>query len=102
MHSDLKSFPIESYHCYKYIITFVDDFTSFAWIMPIHTKDAALTATKHFLSMVQMQFNAKVKGWMLDAEGEYKSQAFDKLLADNGINVFQSTPHVLQQNGCTE
>ncbi len=32
IHSNLKSFPIESYHRHKYFISFVDDNTSFAWI----------------------------------------------------------------------
>ena len=30
IYSDLKSFPIESYYCHKYFISFVDDNTSFA------------------------------------------------------------------------
>ena len=30
IHSDLKSFPIESYHQWKYFISFIDDNTSFA------------------------------------------------------------------------
>jgi Integrase core domain len=30
IHSDLKSFPVESYHKYKYFLSFLDDFSSFA------------------------------------------------------------------------
>jgi hypothetical protein len=33
IHSDLKSFPVESYHKYKYFVSFLDDFASFAWIV---------------------------------------------------------------------
>ena len=32
VHSDLKEFSIESYSKYKYIITFLDDYSSHAWI----------------------------------------------------------------------
>ncbi|KIJ05987.1 hypothetical protein PAXINDRAFT_34961, partial [Paxillus involutus ATCC 200175] len=32
VHSDLKSFPVDSYHKYRYLIIFLDDFTSFVWI----------------------------------------------------------------------
>ena len=39
---------------------------------------------------------------MSDAGGEYKSDAFDKLLLDNGIKILQSTPHQPQQNGRAE
>ena len=28
IHSDLKSFPIDSYHKYRYVIVFLDDYTS--------------------------------------------------------------------------
>ena len=98
IHSDLKSYSKESYHWYKYVITFLDDYTSYAWTTPLHTKDDALTATKHFIAMVQMQHKSQIKGWMSDAGGEYKSKAFDKLLLDNGIRVFQSAPHTPQQN----
>ena len=52
IHSDLKSFPTESYHHHKCIITFVDNFTSMAWTTPLHSKDTALVSTKHFLKMV--------------------------------------------------
>ena len=52
--------------------------------------------------MVNTQYDVKVKGWISDAGGEYRSEAFNKLLANNGITTYQSAPHVLQQNGCTE
>ena len=52
IHSDLKSFPIDSYHKFKYSIVFYDDYTSHAWTINLRTKDAALPATKHFLAMV--------------------------------------------------
>ena len=102
IHSDLKSYSKESYHQYKYVITFLDDYTSHAWTTPLRTKDAALTATKHFIAMVQTQHKSQIKGWMSNAGGEYKSKAFDKLLLDNGIRVFQSAPHTPQQNGRAE
>ena len=102
IHLDIKSFPILSYHKYWYIITFFDDFTSYGWSTMLHTKSAALQAAKHFLSIVSTQYDAKVKGWMSDAGGEYRSKAFDKLLADNGITTYQSAPYMPQQNGHTE
>ena len=35
VHSDLKSFPVESYHKFKYAIIFYDDYTSMCWILGI-------------------------------------------------------------------
>jgi hypothetical protein len=102
IHSDLKSFPVESYHRYKYFVTFFDDYTSYAWIVCLCMKDAALGVLKQFLAMVKTQHNATVKEWMSDAGGEYKSDAFLKTLKDAGIKILQSAPHTPQQNGRAE
>ena len=102
VHSDLKSFPIESYHRFKYVIVFFDDYTSNAWTVKLHTKDSALTATSQFLALVETKYNAKVVQWMSDTGGEYKSKAFDKMLKDRGIEVLQSIPYAHQQNGRAE
>ena len=88
IYSDIKSFPILSYHKYWYIITFFDDFTFYGWSAMLHTKSAALQAAKYFLSMVSIQYDTKVKGWMFNAGEEYRSKAFDKLLANNGITTY--------------
>ena len=79
IHSDLKSFPVESYYRHKYAITFFDDYTSNAWVVNMRKKSQALAATRQFLAMVDTQYHAKVEQWMSDAGGEYKSEAFDKL-----------------------
>jgi hypothetical protein len=42
IHSDLKSFPTESYHHYKYFISFVDDYSSFAWLLCLRQKSSAI------------------------------------------------------------
>lgn len=102
IHSDLKEFPVESYHRYKYIITFYDDYTSHGWIVLMRKKSYAINATKQFLAMVETQYHAKVEGWMSDAGGEYKSEAFLTLLKDKGIKIHMSAPHTPQQNGCAE
>ncbi|KAL7281613.1 hypothetical protein ACG7TL_004930 [Trametes sanguinea] len=102
IHSNLKSFPVDSYHKYKYAIMFLDDHTSYAWAVCLRFKDAALTATKHFLANVENQFKTKVQKWMSDGGGEYKSKAFDNLLKDKGIEILQSVPHQPQQNGRAE
>jgi hypothetical protein len=56
IHSDLKSFPIESYHKYKYAIVFLDDATSHSWTMNLCSKDAAINATRQFLAMVRNKY----------------------------------------------
>ena len=102
IHSDLKAFPVESYHKYKYSIVFMDDYTSFTWTVNLHTKDAALTATYHFIQMVEKRFEVNILQWKSDAGGEYKSKAFIKMLQDRGIEILQSVPYTHQQNGRVE
>ena len=101
-HSDLKSFPIPSYHKYKYFIVFLDDYTSHTWITLLHDKASAISALKQWLALIKNQFDLTIKEWMSDASGEYKSDAFLKHLKDVGIKVLQSAPHTPQQNGCAE
>jgi transposase InsO family protein len=102
IHSDLKSFPIDSYRKYKYVIVFLDDYTSFTWTVNLRTKDAALNVTHQFIQLVENRFNTRIIQWMSDAGGEYKSQAFDKMLKDRGIEILQSIPYAHQQNGRAE
>ena len=93
IHLDLKSFPIESYHFHRYIIMFFNDYLSMAWVCCIHNKPDALNTSHLFLKMVATQYNAKVLGWMSNAGGEYKSKAFNDMLMEQGIHIFQSAPH---------
>jgi transposase InsO family protein len=102
IHSDLKSFPVESYHKYKYFVSFLDDFSLFTWIVLLWDKVSAILALKQFLAMVRNQYNTTIKEWMSDAGGEYKSGTFLKTLKDVGISIKQSAPHTPQQNGCAE
>ena len=102
IHSDLKSFPEPSYHKYKYFIVFLDDYTSFAWVTLLRDKASAITALKQWLALIKNQYDSTIKEWMSDAGGEYKSDAFLKILKDEGITVRQSAPHTPQQNGHAE
>ena len=102
IHSDLKSFPEPSYHKYKYFIIFLDDYTSFAWVLLLCDKASAITALKQWLALISNQYGTTIKEWMSDAGGEYKSEAFLNVLKDAGITVRQSAPHTPQQNGQAE
>lgn len=102
VHSDLKSFPVGSYYRQKYAIIFFDDFTSYAWIALLKQKSQAISTTRKFFALVKTQYNSKVIQWMSDAGGEYKSDAFDALLRERGIQILQSAPHTPQQNGRAE
>jgi hypothetical protein len=102
VHSNLKSFPVKSYHRYKYVITFVDDYTSFVLVVFLRKKDAAIQATQQFLAMVETQFHLQVEQWMSDGGGEYKSDTFNAMLKNKGIKILLSLLYTTQINGCAE
>jgi transposase InsO family protein len=94
IHSDLKQFPIESYHHHKYFISFVDDYSGHAWITLLRQKSSTIIALKDFLVMVQTQYGRTITEWMSDAGGEYKSDAFLSILKAKGIKILQSISFV--------
>jgi hypothetical protein len=66
VHSDLKEFPVESYSRYKYLISFLDDYSSHAWVALLRKKSETLTAFKHFVAMIRNQFKAEIEMLMSD------------------------------------
>ena len=61
IHSDLKSFPVVSYHKYKYFISFVDDYTSYSWVVLLQDKASAILALKQFMAMAKTQYGTNIK-----------------------------------------
>ncbi len=103
IHSDVMEFPAISYHKFKWAIVFVDDYSGYGWIVNLRSKDAALTATKHFFAMIEKQYPQQpIRRWMSDSGGEYTSKAFENLLKDRGIIHLRSAPYTHQQNGRAE
>jgi hypothetical protein len=94
IHSDLKSFPVESYHQYKYVIVFYDDYSLHAWISCLRQKSSAISMTKQFIAMVNTYYESAVRSWMSDAKREYKLDIFDNMLCNQGIKILTSTPHI--------
>lgn len=90
IHSDLKEFPVTSYHKYKYTIVLFDNCTSYGWNTHLKTKDAAFNAIKQFIAMVERQFPSyKILNWMSDGGGEYRSGKLDEFFKDKGTVVFR-------------
>ena len=65
IHSDLKSFPIPSYHKYKYFIVFLDDYTSHVWVTLLHDKASAITALKQWLALIKINLALQYKSGCL-------------------------------------
>ena len=61
IHSDLKSFPVESYHKYKYFISFLDDHTSYVWVVCLRTKSGAIGALRQYIALVRNHFGTTIR-----------------------------------------
>ncbi|KAF8664124.1 hypothetical protein AX16_000814, partial [Volvariella volvacea WC 439] len=61
IHLDLKEFPMKLYHKYKYYMSFVDNYSSYAWVTALKKKSDAIDALKNFLAAAKNQNDAKVK-----------------------------------------
>jgi len=102
IHSDLKEFAVQSYHKYKYYISFLDDNSSHSWISLLKKKSDSKAASKQFIAMVKTQYNATIGEWMTDNGGEYINKDYVKLLKDEGIEIQRSIPSQPQMNGRAE
>lgn len=100
IHSDLKEFPVISYHKYKYFISFLDDFTSHAWVIMLGKKSAAVKAIRQFTALVKNQYSSSIKRWWFDGGGEFKP--FEEEMREMGILLEKSLPYEQQQNGRAE
>ena len=102
VHSNLKTLPILSYHKYKYIVTFLDDFTGHGWVTFLKNKAATYQAWLNFIAMVKTQHKKDVHAIMCDMGGKFTSLKLTEKIKELGMKIFHSIPHAPQQNGRAE
>jgi len=102
VHTDLWTSPIPSISGCKYYLIFVDDFSRYTWMYPLHNKSDTYTHFVKFKVLVETQFNCKLKQLQSDGGGEYTSTIFQNFLSQNGIVHRKSCPYTSQQNGLAE
>jgi len=102
IHSDVVFMPTESYYHNKYFVTFIDDYTGFAFITCMKHKSEVTDITEEIINLLCVQYAAEIKEFQCDGGGEYTSEKFKYILKKNGIKVHYSTPHTPQQNGRAE
>ena len=101
IHSDLfGETPEASLGKSRYYISFVDDFSRYAWVYFIRRKSEALDKFREFKALVENQFNRKIKVLRTDNGREYF--LVDQFYVEQGIsrqNTIRMTP---QQNSVAE
>jgi hypothetical protein len=112
IHTDIcGSFNVKYVDGFNSFITFIDNFSFYGYIYPIHERSEALDKFKIFKAEVENQHNVKIKVVHSDRGGEYYgrhtpygqiSGPFAKFLEENGIVAQYSLPYEPQQNGVAE
>ena len=72
IYSDLcGAAPMNSPCQFRYYMSFVDAYSRFTWIYFLRNKYDALSVFKQFKSLVELQFNKKIKAIQTDSGGEF-------------------------------
>jgi histone deacetylase 1/2 len=93
VHSDLWTSPVLSSEGHRYYVLFLDDYTNFLWIFPIHTKSQVYSIFLQFRTHNETQFERKIKYFQCDNGKEYDNSQFHKFCEQNGMPFRFSCPH---------
>ncbi|KAI0495404.1 hypothetical protein KFK09_021705 [Dendrobium nobile] len=102
VHSDVWGpAPQPSLNSFNYYVIFVDDFSKFSWLYPMHSKHEMFTKFSHFCLLVKALFNSTPKFFRSDGGGEFISNQFQSL-SSHGILVAsnQSPSHPRTKRNC--
>ena len=76
--------------------------SNFSWVYFLKTKDQTFSTFRNFKSMVEREFDNKIRFIRSDGGGEYCSREFDSYLASEGIQRQLTVAKTPQQNGLSE
>ena len=71
VHSDIWTSPVISNSGLKYYLVFLDQYSHFLWVYPLHRKSDTFGKYLHFSNYVQTQFHSSIKSLQCDNGGEY-------------------------------
>ncbi|HEV7735754.1 MAG TPA: DDE-type integrase/transposase/recombinase, partial [Chlamydiales bacterium] len=86
----------------KYILNFVDDYTSMTWAYLLKTKDQAASKFKEWRAIVEVESGHRVKILRTDNGGEYTSTDFERHLRETGIIHQLTAPYSSFENRKSE
>jgi transposase InsO family protein len=102
VHTDVWCSPVVSSSGFRYYVIFIDDFSRYSWLYPLHNKSDAFISFKKFKALVENQFSSRIKNLQSDGGGEFISFQFTSFLETHGIFHRISCPYTAQQNGLAE
>ncbi|GKB10143.1 retrovirus-related pol polyprotein from transposon TNT 1-94 [Tanacetum coccineum] len=86
----------------KYILVIVDDYSRFAWVKFLRSKDETPEFVINFLKQIQVGLNKTVRFIRTDNGTEFVNQVMSKYYEGVGIFHQKSVPRTPQQNGVVE
>lgn len=86
----------------RYVLTFLDERTSFGTVFFLAEKGQAFNCFVQFVKFVERQFGVKVKALRSDNGGEYCSTEFQSYLKNEGIQHQRTNSNSPFQNGKAE
>lgn len=86
IHSDVCG-PIPTpFVCgFKYYVLFIDDFSKYTWMFPLHSKSNVFHTFRLFKLKVENLLSSKIKMFKTDGGGEFLNNQFQTLLREHGI-----------------
>jgi len=103
VHSDLVGpMPTESRFRACYVLTFIDDFSGFALVAFLCTKDAVSQHFKSMVSWAETFTGHSLTSVRSDRGGEFMAGTLQSFFQSRGITHQTSVPHTPQQNGRAE
>nr|GEW64979.1 hypothetical protein [Tanacetum cinerariifolium] len=103
LHMDLCGpMRVESINGKKYILVIVDDYSRFAWVKCLRSKDEAPDFIIKFLKMIQVRLKVLVRRIQTDNGTEFVNQTLYEYYEEVGISHETSFARSLQQNGIVE
>ncbi|PKU63435.1 Retrovirus-related Pol polyprotein from transposon TNT 1-94 [Dendrobium catenatum] len=94
--------PVPSHQGFLYYVAFIDDFSKFTWVFPIHNKSDVFFKFVQFKTQVEKQTNFQIKCLRSDGGKEYLNSTFANFLNQHGIQHQTSCPYTPEQNGSAE
>ncbi|GJS98545.1 ribonuclease H-like domain-containing protein [Tanacetum coccineum] len=79
IHSNIWTSPISSESGIKYYVIFLDHFSHFVWVYPLHKKSILFDNFVALRAYVNKQYNVDIKALQCDHDGEYDNTRFHDL-----------------------
>jgi transposase InsO family protein len=93
---------VEAKGGYKYYVSFTDDYTRYSRIYLMRQKSEVLNHYRSFAAWVRTQFKSEIKTFHSDRGGEFRSDDFDKFLAEHGTKRSLTAHDTPEMNGVAE